>query len=239
MFITKKEKKWKWRIFKGPTKKQKGGTKINDIIMKCVQQKKQQFFVDLITNPKYQIPLENILEVIQDGKYIYRVISEDNYMKYKDIFEGGKMPKYISSWSSINNNNNSNNNWNKAKHCGVLGLYSASWGIKEKYISGYIDAYKGENPRKSVYVLRLNLEKLITNRNKLSCFQLDRNLNLQSCVEGKYCLQYLSNMYDFIIDDTGREDIPFTEFLMTEKFLESENNNDLEIEITKLQPLIE
>lgn len=46
-------------------------------------------------------------------------------------------------------------------------------------------------------------------------------------------------MYDFIIDDTGREDIPFTEFLMTEKFLESENNNDLEIEITKLQPLIE
>ena len=239
-----KEKKWKWRIFKGPTKKkQKGGTEISDIAVKCIQQKGQQkgqqFFLDLITNPKYQIPLEKILEVSEEENYIYRVISEENYMKYKKFFEVGKMPKYISSWSSINNSVNSNNNWNKAKRCGVLGLYSASWGIEKKYISGYIIAYQEQNPGKSVYILRLNLRKLLENSKKLSCFQLDRKLNLNSCTEGKFCLQYLNNVYDFIIDDTGRKDIPFSEFLMTEKFLDSENNNNLEIEITKLQPLIE
>ena len=233
-----KEKKWKWRIFKGPTKKQKGGTKIIDIASKCVQQKDANFFYSLFEE-KYKIPLKIILEAVEEEKYIYRVISEDNYMKYKDLFKAGKMPKYISSWSSLNKNINSNNNWNRTKTCGVLGLYSASWGIKKEHISGYIDVYRSQNRRKSVYILKLNLEKLIKNNKKLSCFQLDNKLDLSSCTKGKYCLQYLNNVYDFIIDDTGRKDLPFTEFYMTEKFLDSENNKDLEIEITKLQPLIE
>jgi len=223
-----RDKKWKWRIIKGPTKK--GGAR-EELLTKCITQIADPTILLDCTGKSLE-PHEKILENIDEGKYVYRVVPYDDFMRFKKFYNKRKMPLYVSRWTKINNTKKGNI-WNKILgHCGVLGPFSASWATSPETIQGYINTYKGRFG--AVIMLKLNLKELLERNKNFKVLQIDIDSPLLSCNTGIACLGYIHNNNDFIIDDLGeRKNHIFSEIIMTEKFLNSEYNNDLPMEIIK------
>jgi len=223
-----KDKKWKWRIVEGPTKK--GGAR-EDLVIKCLDQiEDPSIFFNFTSKPLE--PRGKILENIEDGRYVYRVVGYEDFMRFEESYDEKQMPLYVSRWTDINNTKNGNI-WNKIRpsSCGVLGPFSASWATSSKTIKGYVATYK--EIYGTVFMLKLDLKELLRRNKKFKILQIDIGSPLLSCAKGIACLGYLHNNNDFIINDLGKQNI-FDEIIMTEKFLKSKYNNDLPMEIIEL-----
>jgi hypothetical protein len=158
-----------------------------------------------------------VKSMIEQNKFIYRVVKKNVFCKFEKSYLKGKMPFYITEWGQLKSNEPSKI-WNyirkQKKDCGQLGPFSASWGTKLANIKGYLSAYGYSQP---VYVLKLDLARILNKNYKIA----RAKKAIEWCRNGLSCLEYMHKNFDFILD---RND---SELIMTEKFLKSRRNVEL------------
>ena len=163
------------------------------------------------------VSLSKVKSMIEQNKFIYRVVKKNVFCKFEKSYLKGKMPFYITEWGQLKSNEPSKI-WNyirkQKKDCGQLGPFSASWGTKLANIKGYLSAYGYSQP---VYVLKLDLASILNKNYKIA----RAKKAIEWCRNGLSCLEYMHKNFDFILD---RND---SELIMTEKFLKSRRNVEL------------